>query len=184
MILHAAQASPKAVFHDFEPCRLCLPRPQFPSLGLGEEQRQGLSSLPDCFVLAAQCAFACMPGLCLCVATAPPPVLSVRKVAAGAGGASLGLRRLRHVLDTGLSGLEPKHKGLGRRRNKGLFTQQLKSCRLASALCRQEEQGQPQTLPTRLGSPGSGVHLASRSMLTCLYSLSCSKFSKNPNSWS
>lgn len=50
-----------------------------------------------------------------------PPVLSVREVAAGAGGASLGLRRLRHVLDTGLSGLEPKHKGLGRRRNKGLF---------------------------------------------------------------
>lgn len=104
-----------------EPFRHCFPWPQFPSLGLREEQRQDLPSLSGCSILAAQCAFACMPGLCLCVATAPPPVLSVWEVAAGAGGASLGLRRLRHVLDTGLSGLEPKHKGPGRRRNKGLF---------------------------------------------------------------
>ncbi|XP_008569828.1 PREDICTED: cadherin-22, partial [Galeopterus variegatus] len=51
----------------------------------------------------------------------PHPRYQRREAAAGAGGASLGRRRPRHVLDTGLSGLEPPHKGPGRRRNKGLF---------------------------------------------------------------
>lgn len=50
----------------------------------------------------------------------PRPHYQRGEAAAGAGGASLG-RRPRHVLDTGLSGLEPLHKGPGRRRNKGLF---------------------------------------------------------------
>lgn len=67
------------------------------------------------------CLHARLLSVCSHGTPAPPPVLSVREVAAGAGGVSLGLRRLRHVLDTGLSGLELKHKGLGRRRNKGLF---------------------------------------------------------------
>lgn len=156
LILHAAQASPKAGSRGFELCRHCFPRPQFPSLALREVQRQGLSSLPGCFVLAAQCAFACMPGLCLCVAAAPPPVLSVRKVAAGAGGASLGLRRLRHVLDTGLSGLEPKHKGLGRRRNKGLFHAATEKLQISKCAVQAGGAG-PATDPPRPGSAAQAL---------------------------
>lgn len=51
----------------------------------------------------------------------PRPRYQPGEAADRAGGASLGRRRPRHVLDTGLSGLEPPHKGPGRRRNKGLF---------------------------------------------------------------
>ncbi|KFO32413.1 Cadherin-22 [Fukomys damarensis] len=51
----------------------------------------------------------------------PSGLLELGEAAASAGGASLGCCRPRHVLDTGLSGLEPPHKDPGRRRNKGLF---------------------------------------------------------------
>lgn len=145
----------------------------FPLWVWGEEQKQQLPSLPGCFILAAQCAFACMPGLCLCVATAPPPVLSVWEVAAGTGGASLGLRRLRHVLDTGLSGLELKHKGLGRRRNKGLFHAATEKLQISKSGV-QAGGARLSLRPSqaRLSCPGSGVHLAPRSILSCLYPLS------------
>lgn len=97
-----------------------------------------------------------MPGLCLCVAKAPPPVLSVREVAAGAGGASLGLRRLRHVLDTGLSGLEPKHKGLGRRRNKGLFHAATEKLQISKSAVQAGGAG-PVSDPPKLGSAALGL---------------------------
>lgn len=51
----------------------------------------------------------------------PRPRYQHGEAADRAGGASLGRRRPRLVLDTGLSGLELPHKGPGRRRNKGLF---------------------------------------------------------------
>lgn len=51
----------------------------------------------------------------------PRPRYQRGEAADRAGGASLGRRRPRLVLDTGLSGLELPHKGPGRRRNKGLF---------------------------------------------------------------
>lgn len=63
-----------------------------------------------------------------------PPALSAQEASASAGGASLGCRP-RHVLDTGLSGLEPPHKGPGRRQNKGLFHWAAESRRLVPACC-------------------------------------------------
>lgn len=133
-----------------------LPQASVSLRRIGGRAEVRLSSLPGCFVQAAQCAFACMPGFCLCVATAPPPVLSVQKVAAGAGGASLGLRRLRHVLDTGLSGLESKHKDLGRRRNKGLFHAATEKLQISKRAVQAGGAG-PVTDPPRPGSAALGL---------------------------
>lgn len=83
-------------------------------------------------------------------------MLSVQKVAAGAGGASLGLRRLRHVLDTGLSGLEPKHKGLGRRRNKGLFHAATEKLQIRKSAV-QAGGAEAATDPPRPGSAAPGL---------------------------
>lgn len=121
LILHASQASPKAVSQGFEPCRHRFPQASV-SLSRTEGRAEARAFLPA-WLLCPGCTMRlCLHARPLSVRShGTPPVLSVQKVAAGAGGASLGLCRLRHVLDTGLSGLEPKHKGRGRRRNKGLF---------------------------------------------------------------
>lgn len=107
------------------------PGPQFPTLGDGDGPNSSCQwegpvpraeprPLRD-FVLRHKEPSLGAGGLCgPCRLAAPPPTLSAEEAAASAGGASLGRRR-RHVLDTGLSGLEPPHKSLGRRRNKGLF---------------------------------------------------------------
>lgn len=110
-----------------------LPGPQFPPLGDGERipflpvggpgWLRLSSAPPSFFVLAPQCVRSCLAFEAFVGRAAwlrPRPRYQRGEAAAGAGGASLG-RRPRHVLDTGLSGLEPPHKGPGRRRNKGLF---------------------------------------------------------------
>ena len=112
-------------------------------------------ALPSFFVLVAQCAlawhsrplWAAQPG------GAPRPRYQRREAAAGAGGASLG-RRPRHVLDTGLSGLEPPHKGPGRRRNKGLFHAATEKPQISSRVLRRRggAAGHPPT-PTAAQTP-------------------------------
>lgn len=82
----------------------------------------------------------------------PRPRYQRREAAAGAGGASLG-RRPRHVLDTGLSGPEPPHKGPGRRRNKGLFHAATEKPQIRSRVLRRR--GGAAAVPRALGRAGS-----------------------------
>lgn len=135
-----------------------LPGPSCPTLGGGERaplllpRRGGGASsrtLPTKLLCpAAQRAlawhsrplWATQPG-------GTPPVLSAQEASASAGGASLG-RRPRHVLDTGLSGLELPHKDPGRRQNKGLFHWAAESRRLVPACCAgRVGGGQPAAVP-------------------------------------
>ena len=84
---------------------------------------EGCPAPPGSIVPAAQRALAWHSGAFVGRAAwrRPRPRYQPGEAADRAGGASLGRRRPRHVLDTGLSGLEPQHKSPGRRRNKGLF---------------------------------------------------------------
>ena len=92
---------------------------------------------PSCFVQLHKEPLLGIRGLCGPRSlAAPPPTLSAQEAVASAGGASLG-RHQRHVLDTGLSGLKPPHKGQGRRRNKGLFHRAAEKPKISSCvLCR------------------------------------------------
>uniref|UniRef100_A0A5F9CLC9 Cadherin domain-containing protein n=1 Tax=Oryctolagus cuniculus TaxID=9986 RepID=A0A5F9CLC9_RABIT len=100
----------------------------------------------------------------------PPHTLSAPGSGAGAGGASLGRRCPRQVLDTGLSGLEPTHKGPGRRRNKGLFHAATESGRLART-GRAGRRGRRQTpgpagpALAQRGCPVPGLHAKQRRSL-------------------
>lgn len=77
---------------------------------------------------------------------APAHVISAGKQRPVLAGASLGCRR-RHVLDTGLSGLEPPHKGRGRRRNKGLFHAAAEKPQISSLVL--HRRGGPAAFPPR-----------------------------------
>jgi hypothetical protein len=138
-------------------------------------------SPPGCFVLAAQCAFACHSEGFVCGAARLRlrPRYLRGEAAAGAGGASLGRRRLRHVLDTGLSGLEPPHKSLGRRRNKGLFHAATEKPQISRLGLRRREDpaarpGLPLPWACSAHSPVGGLHLTSKLSMSPSLSLSCS----------
>lgn len=123
------------------------------------------SAPPSFFVLAAQCTlawhsrplWAAQPG------GAPARIYQRREAEVRAGGASLG-RRPRHVLDTGLSGLEPLHKGPGRRRNKGLFHAATEKRQISSRVLRRRggAAGHPPQPPhpalAQPVCPGWGLH--------------------------
>lgn len=111
---------------------LHLPWPQFLSLGFGGRAPLLLPGggtvarlIPPHWAALSWQHKEPLPGirgpLCARSPLRPRPRYQHGEAAACAGGASLGRCRPRHVLDTGLSGLQPLHKNLGRRRNKGLF---------------------------------------------------------------
>ena len=87
----------------------------------------------------------------------PRPRYQPGEAADRAGGASLGRRRPRHVLDTGLSGLEPPHKGPGRRRNKGLFHAATEKPQISTGALRWRGGAGGQTSDPFLAQPASQV---------------------------
>lgn len=140
----------------------CFPGPQFSSLDLGE-RAEARASLPPWLLYPGCTMRLCQHArpLSVCSHGTPACVISA--------GSSGGRWR-------GLSGPPPPETCVGhgpfrpgaeaqrpgkKAEQRAFFTRQLKSRRLAKALCRLEEQGQPQTLPGWLSCPGFGVHMAS-----------------------